>query len=630
MSIPTIGSAAYRAWVDAHAASRIAIVELQPAEKLTTWAATGGATPNIYETAFSLQAATSQITGGIYRRLDGVEENGVALTVRASLALVNSNAGSWRFENDKIYVRTTGSVNPTTVSSIVAVFTIFVATEALDIPGGELYEGRLAGELPSVEAMIDTMYGAKISTTGDVVLPNGDGLFDSLSKAWAWHGRYATIRLGGRELAIADFEPVARMVMDRVLPNDESCRIVLRDEQDTLDSYLPLRVFSREDNPAAGDDVIGTYVPMLYGDVRSISPPLVDNTPGATVYLIADPNVQTITSVRNVRVTDPNGSIGLSEGDDYTVNLTACTVTLTRVDLVDQTIVLDATGPAAIATIPDLMKELLTRLGAPAADIDAASFTAAAAIHTEPFGLWLREGKPAAEYMTLIEGSIIAALIRDRTGLWTLLLDEGDQDLSEAPEFFDEDFTSWSPVPSDDEQVSEVRVRFDHRPIDGAESETSDSDTDTRWTQKTSQSWGVSTILRDRADAQRLAQQYMLRLKDRPVHVSFQETGLTLMTSQPFTSIRVTRDRAPSVEGSFDRRVVMIERLGKLLSPPSVDATLIDRPNMARIYDRAKAWSSDSIGSWASTSAGDRALYAFWHDDSDVVTTGVVNHSVWI
>jgi hypothetical protein len=630
MSIPTIGSSAYKAWVDAQSASRIVVIEFQPAEALTTWAATGGATPNIYETAFSIFAETDRIPGGIYRRLDSVEENGDPLTVRASLALVNSNAGSWRYENGKIYVRTTGSVNPTTVSSITAVFTIFVGTESFDIVGGELYEGRIAAQLPQIEATVDTLYGAKILASGDVSLPNGDGLFDRLSKKWAWHGRYASIFLGGRELAFGDFEPVARMVVDQVLPNDQECRIVLQDEQDVLESFLPTRTFTREENPNAGDDTIGTYVPLLYGEVLGISPPCIDRTPGATVFLAGDPTVQTLTAVWNVRAIENGLTVGLSLGDDYTVNLSACTVTVTRVDLVDTTLFIDARGPASVATMADLLRELLLVLGTPAADIDTATFTAAGVIYPEPFGLWIQNGQPASDYVTRIEASMIAALVRNREGLWTLLLDDVGASVADLPQFFDEDFKTWAPNNGGEAQVSEVRVRFDYRPAGDTTSEASASDGPTRYTQKAPQSWSLTSVLRHRGDALRLAQQYLVRLKNRPIHIDFSETGLTMMTSTAFTAVRVTRERAPSTTGAYDDRVMFIGRLAKLLSPPQADGTLIDRPDVAEMYGRAKDWASDSIPSWGSSSGAERLQYAYWHNDSDEVTSGVTDQAVWI
>jgi hypothetical protein len=619
----------YTEWADYPIASRIVLLELQPSQLLTGWQATA-ATTGVFEVAFPARVQTGLIAGGLYRRLDGVEENGEALSGVASVAAADAAPGSWFYDGTTLYVSTSAGSNPSELASVNAVFTVFLSTEPLDVAGGELYEGRLAGTLPQVDGQVDSLFGAKVYTTGEFTLANGDGLFDALATDWAWHGRRATMLLGGRELAVAEFAALSQMRIDRVLPADDVCRVVLQGEQSAFTRYLPLRTLTREEYENAGDDTAGTYAPLLLGTVNGLLPPMVDRTPGASIYLLADPQVQTLAAVWDVRYIGDAGTQGLNEGSDYTVSLANCTVTLLRADLADRQLVCSASWGGA-ATMAAAVEQLLLWLGEPASRIDTASFADAAALRPEPFGLWLREGRPSAEYISMFEASMLAALVRDREGMWRMVVDDFELDLSTTPDLLEDDWASWATVPGQsgvDEQVSSVRVMFARVPYVETWDETEASSDTTRYLQRSERSWSVETLLRDRGDAARLAQHYRLLVLDRPTHIEMRETGLRLMMSEPSEIVRATRTRAPG--GSYDARPLRIARLSKTLSPPGVSATLVDRPAAALVYARARAWAADSVPDWASANAAEREANAFWHDDNDEVAAGVPNHSVWI
>jgi hypothetical protein len=621
----------YEEWVDYPYASRIVLLELQPAELITGWTATA-ATTGVFQAAFPCRVQTALIAGGLYRRLDGIEENGEPLTQVGSVAAADAAPGSWFYDGSStVYVSTTTGSNPTVLASVNAVFTIFMATEALDVAGGELYEGRLSGTLPQVDGQVDSLYGAKVYTTGEFTLANGDALFDALAQDWAWHGRAAVILLGGRELPLAEFSVVARMQIDRVLPGDDNCRVVLLGEQDAFGRYLPLRTLTRTEHPNMGDSGAGSYVPLLLGSVQGIAPPIVDRTPGATVYLLADPQVQELSAVWDVRVLADAGTIGLSEGTDYTVSLANCTVTVTRADLADRQIICSASGETSITDMAAAISQLLQWLGEPVSSIDATSFANAADLRPEPFGLWLREGRPSAEYFSMFEASMLAALVRDRDGKWALEVDDFEADLSATPHLQDEDWSAWLPVPGQsgvDAQVSSVVVRFANVAYADTWDETEAGSDTARYLQRSERSWSVSTVLIHRGDAARLAQHYRLLLLSRAVSIEIREKGLSLMTATPAQMVRATRDRAPG--GPYAERPLRLARISKALSPPGISATLLDRPDAVEVYPRARAWAPDTVDTWAAASQEQRDDNAFWHDDNDEVTTGVPDHSRWI
>jgi len=116
------------------------LFEVEPAEELWSWTKTGGYT-NVYEIAWAHHAATDVITGGLYRLLISIEEDGTALTERASIALVDANAGSWYHDSsaEKIYAHTTGSVDPDTLDMMAAIFRLHFSTS------GRIYNVTPAG-----------------------------------------------------------------------------------------------------------------------------------------------------------------------------------------------------------------------------------------------------------------------------------------------------------------------------------------------------------------------------------------------------------------------------------------------------------------------------------------------------
>ncbi len=132
---------------------------------------------------------------GPSRPVNAVNENGVALTERASIALTDANAASWYWDrtNARVYVHPTGSVSPYTKTvQVMLMFCFSIRAEVLD---GRYYDGRVS-ELPTITSRVETKFGdpAKLGG-GDISFQNEDGFFDSLASL-DWNAGTCTIKMG--------------------------------------------------------------------------------------------------------------------------------------------------------------------------------------------------------------------------------------------------------------------------------------------------------------------------------------------------------------------------------------------------------------------------------------------------
>lgn len=652
---PTDPPLTFAEWLAAVSTSRCVLAELQPAEALTGWVAVGGATPNVYSVAWPSIIAADVAPGGIARRLDAVRENATAYTLQASVAAVNSTAGSYYLTGGTLYVHTTTGSAPSTFAALIAFFSIFVATAPLDFVDGALYEPRLTGRFPAIAVEAEDDFNAvKSFASGALDLVNAGGLFDTLSTTYIWRNKAVNLYLGGGSVVRADYEPVASLRIDSLTVTDEVARLSVRSSASVLEQQVPFDTITRDEYPDAAEGVAGRYKPILYGRKEHIPPLLVDSylrrnpdfvgTPAdfADVYLIADPAVQVVSDVLAVRAVSLASGLTVGVGaDSYTVDSSGCTVTVTdaawrsdqwsiRVDAIGET---DGVG-GYLSTVGEISEHLLLALGVPSADIDAASFAAADVAAPFELALWLHEPSEAASVVVLLQQSVMGGLIVGRDGRWQWrVFDLGDD--STIGTLADEDFVSWEPVERIDQIYPLVRLYYDIGPatdgdlLAGYQLVTAENAA-TRYLYETSAGVSIRTALRSRSDATLMAQRYRLfsTLPDVQVHADLR--GLDLMTAEMFDQVRVTRRRAATLTGAYASTRMEIVGIEKRLDPVGVRLRLSDLGGLSALYGGVRAWANDDApSSWAASSGTEQGELMYWGDASDEVDTGVTNPAIW-
>lgn len=287
----------------------VALLEVVAGEWLKFWTLTGGQT-HTYE------ATTSQ-------RVVSVYENGSALTSRGTIALVESNAGSyfWDQAAGKVYVHPTAGASPYTKTIQARVLFLF-GTESRVI-GGKFYDGRIVS-LPDLTARIEATFGDLGQVgAGRVDLAAGDGFFDDLDEL-QWDAGEAILKLGideidralplgqGADGAVAenagtvygdpaggveaelpgattvvrvyrpcdyaDFEAVAGVRVVGWSHGSSVFSLELEEKKGVLKKKLPITSWSRTSYPLMEEDQVGEVIPIVYGTVYDVRPTCIDTT----------------------------------------------------------------------------------------------------------------------------------------------------------------------------------------------------------------------------------------------------------------------------------------------------------------------------------------------------------------
>jgi hypothetical protein len=650
VAVPAEPPLSYNEWVEESATSRVVLAELQPAVQLSGWTAVGVSAPNVYSIAFPLNIASDVVPGGVARRLDEVRENGVPLTAVGSVANTQAVAGRYYITTGGVlYVHTFSGGSPDAVASVVAFFSLFVATAPRDFVNGPLYEPRLVGQLPAMQAIAEDDFNAvKVFGGGTLDLVNAHRFFDRASQQYVWRNKKVTLFLGGGNMARSDYRAVGSFRIDSLTVTDELARLTVRSEASLLEQQVPFRTITRSEYPQCADDVEGSYKPVLYGAKRNIPPPLVQSfiraNPSfsdapvgyADVYLVADPAVGPVTSIVNVRAVNRSGGQTLAlPSADFAVNLSACTVTVTapawRSD--EWSIRVDASGPTDglggyLDTVGEISQHLLLQLGARADQIDAASFAAADAAAPYPLALWQYEPVEAAAVIVLLQQSVLGGLAVSRAGKWQWhILDVGDE--AAVGDVEPADIVAWEPVERIPTVSPLVRLYFDLDPategdlLQGYQMVTAEA-ASVRYLYEVSSGVSIRTAHVDRSSATLFAQRYRVLSSQPDTQVSVDLRGPRMMTTELFERVLVTRPRASDASGAYTQKRMQIVAIDKRLDPVRVRVTLTDLGGVGALYGGVRLVSDASV-TWGTASVAQQTTLAFIGNDSGEVASGVPN-----
>jgi hypothetical protein len=651
-SATTPGQSQFEAWLAEISTGRIILCELQPAEALSGWTVVGGGSPQTYRIAWSSLIAFGSDAAPVYRRIDGVKQDDADLVSRASIAQVQANLGSWFFDETTslLYISTSSGVHPDTFAAVAAYFTLFVATEPADFVGGQLYEPRLTGELPTITAGAeDPFTPIKPVIQGLIDVINAHAFFDAPADAYVWRNKTARLFLGGGDLPRASYQLIAVCQIDFMAVSDTVARFGVRSSASVLEKNLPVSTLTAAEYPRLGDGLEGTYKPILVGQKRNIPGICVDSYVKGTpsfpagvagyqdIYLVADAAVQSLFAVTDVRAVNRSSGVvnGLSVGTHYTVNLGACTVTVVtdayrsdqwdiRIDAIGQP---DGSG-GYLRTFGQIAKRTLLLLGESSANIDAASFAEADVKAPYDLGLWLRDPQQGAAVLALLQQSVIGNVFMGTDGRWRAYVLDAADDPDPIAELEDADIVTWQPVERIDPIYPIVRCYFDEDPASGEFRLTTAQQDRARFLYQTDDGLTVNTLILDASAAQLIAQRYRL-LSVSPDHqFDVDLRGLELMTANPYNRVLVTRDRAPG--GSYVQKRMEILAYTKPLSPPAVRVRLGDISGISDLIGHVRNWApSGGADTYALSTPTEQEELMYWGDDNDEVAPGVENQSIW-
>jgi hypothetical protein len=365
---------------------------------------------------------------------------------------------------------------------------------------------------------------------------------------------------------------------------------------------------------------------------------MVDSTPGAQVWLFNDPDAFALVAIDNVRAVDTEGiQHGLTETIHYTKSLANCTVTVTGTDFDEQNyrLLADLEGKTDGAggyldTWAEISRDIMEQLGEETANIDTTAFATADSDASAKLGLWIKEPKPAREYLMDLQRSVRGYIYMNRSGQWSasVFLPYGMKGET-ADSLADADFVSWEPEDKIESVVKEVVVKYDRNPYSGTWKEVSASSSQVEYELERADTARIETLILHRSNASPYAQRLLLSLKKPSIQAALQMRGLGGMLKHPFERYIVTRTRAPDTAGSWTDEPVELLEVQKTLAPPGIFLR-IRKLGLGDRGDRIRYWATSGILAYDSESAANKAAYAFWHDSNGEVGAGnVENHSSW-
>ena len=236
-----------------------------------------------------------------------IENDGTAYTSRATVALVEANAGSYFFDrvNKKVYIHTTGSDDPdgTTAGifdyTIVANFWLRFGSDGLIFNSKYYYPRISQNGLSDLTVSSRTIFfGIQTTGNGSLRLRNEDKFFDKLLKQYLWTNREIYILLGGDEMEYSVYATVFKGSILDWQAGDTETTLTIKDHRAILSNKIPPNVYDQAVYSALPDADVGKPIPLIYGYVTGAAGVKVGTT-GKGVYKLSDHALHQILKVYN-------------------------------------------------------------------------------------------------------------------------------------------------------------------------------------------------------------------------------------------------------------------------------------------------------------------------------------------
>ena len=540
------------------------------------------------------------------------------------------------YVGSRICVHTSGSADPDTVDMMAAFFRLHFSTTGLTF-NDIYYEKRILADTSAdmSDKASDLLIGRQRTASGTISLDNTDKLFDKLSAVWNWKNKAARVRFGLDDIALTEYATARELLVDDIAPTEQAFTLELIEKVDVWRRRFPI---TPHFGSGLGEGVIGTRVPVLYGQKTDIIPDLVDDedsTPNEWVYRIADHTKQQLYSVDTVYAI--NRSSGnrqqLTLTTHYTVNLTNCTITINDdwtvggIEEVEEVyeIRCDAKGISVAElswgtspTSADYLKWpgeiakhiLLTYLSYAESDLDLPSFTDADTAAPFALGFWVKGETTVREVLRVIEKSSMSYVRPKKDGTIEYYVWDPWTGSAAAIELSDEDFSRFKSDVKITTVYYKTQVRYDENPakLGSFQIETVTA-TAVDHLNKNAQELTIDTYLRNSSDAQLLAQRINFLYQGINIEYNFTERGIRLMNHELNQRVRITKTRAPTASGVLTSRLMEVLELDRDFVMPQVSGRLGDLKGLADIVGK---WTATDAPTWSAATDEEKADSGFW------------------
>jgi hypothetical protein len=646
LPLPAITLADVLAWPDRET---IVLAELEPSITLSGFAVTDDDS-HVYAVPWSEFEPCDTIRSGVYRPLIGVRENGTDLTKAASLAACISTAGTYfrDADNGRLCVHSSTGANPDSFDAYQAFVRFHVATKGIilnrgdddDADTGVYYWPWLCGDAPVVSTGFGSdLFGVSASVSGSLVLANGHGLWHAVMAPagdYNWKNKRVRIKLGGaargQTVVPSAYETVATPKVEDAACDDVTAELTLQSSSRTLGVSVPVTPIFESDYPNLDPSVRGQSKPIGYGTTW-LAPLLVDTV--NEVYLVADAAFQKLKEVSQVHaVSKTDGSrTALSATTDYTVNLTACTITVVNGTYGhdDYTLVAEVTGKpdssgVAITTFAGIVEDLLrTFLGATDDDLDADSFTQAAIDAPEELSFWCFSPRtidsllrsPDASQPSL-ERSALGIVRQNAEGKWQVKV-RSAVGTNTTSALVKTDFASFSPEPKIESAFATVRVHYAYDRTTDTWQVAETPNKRAKYLLEVDDAVDIYTYLASASDALTLGQRFQILAGGARLQVSFEERSAKLFDALPGDIVSVSYHPAPGRGGMLANEPMELAAIEKRVAP-TFGVRGVFRDVRALPGGYGCSWGDDSASAnWGAATDTEKKVLGFWADDDGFI-----------
>ena len=613
---------------------KVYLTELRLGQVVINWAAVGAGSPNTYQVAYLNETITlaDGSTEDIRKEIVDLEEDGAELTVQANLAAVDANAGSYWHDttNALLYVRPIGTDDPND-HTMVGYFWLRFATKGI-VLNSNYYEPYIDERgLPHLSQKNSTIrWGIVIIGHGDLILLNGRGYFDMISKLFLWANKRIKILLGGDLLPYAQYEVLfAGRIVDKTFTK-RSLTLQLKANSADLLRSLPVNNFWTSDFAGLDPAAEGHPIPVYYGSYDDVQAPIVtciDIAFGVNTYQfkICDHAIDSIAQVY-VNYEDGVGWQNIAHGNENLVNATFTIVSAAFVLGISRIKVafdgkLD--GGNLLEGAPEIVEDILKDLcGYAAGDLDAVSFAASKAESDVVLNVPIEKVTEARTIIANICKSDLAYFDEDVDGLlryrtWSPLIGVGLDTLDET------DFLE-AGIPTIVDDTTglywAVKVGYSYSCWEEKHLYQEESRNETRYKYQINEQLIHNTYIRGPSDATILAQR-LLWISGEPSPILAGKLKISQITKNLGTQIQITVRRSPHrIAGGYVERVFEIFDINKSFFPATMAIRAYD---LADYGADAGRWMAAAAPTWAVATAAERAVSGFWLDASGYADIGI-------
>jgi hypothetical protein len=618
------------------------------------------ATSRVYRTTFPTIITGGEDESGMMLAFDKAAINGEDLPAYPSIgSLIGASTGIGGFYYDsvtsQVYVRTYSEQSPITYAHVSLEFRLLLSNRVADFPGGNYYDPRLTGRLPSIKAeREEPLFGAVSYPDGDLEVENSDRIFDLFVGQWGWKNRKVRLYQGGEGLTRAEYRHALTMLIDDIQPGVKFISLKLRAQANSLQARIPQTTIgaytglqSGTVNTVVVDDHLSEFVPYVRGRLGYVPGKLVQDYSKIGLlfgfpYSYLFPS-SVLASIDVVYASNRETGLltALTPGIDFTASFLLAVSNTWPPDQFD--ILVSYTSSSRLIYAGNAIRELLLYAGVSRAEIDARSFEEFDARTQREVAFYQEDQVAVSDLINFIQKSAQASLYYSSEGTWSLREDLptvrdyanltriGDENLRTLPETFFRPVTPFF----------EVIVQYDYKPYYDTFEEASRADLSVIGTHRTQESYFHRTCLLNATDAQVLADRIHAMQVSQPICLELEETGMTMLADGVGDRIRLTLARAPgSKTGSWADEIVQIVAYEKTLSPEEIMVRIDNMGGIGGVVKLAAPDYADLIlthlpaGYWR---LGDKLSYAatvltsqptgYWRLDERTITDSVVDIS---